>query len=115
MEERIEKMNLLDKNEELLTTVYEALEKVIDPELGIDLVNLGLIYNVGIDDAGICHIEMTLTTTGCPLVDVIVDDINREVKKIAAITDVEIEFVWYPAWTPDKMSRYAKIALGIRA
>lgn len=108
-------MNNVYENEALQELVYEALEKVIDPELGIDIVNLGLVYNVVITEDAVCKIEMTLTSMGCPLIDVIDADINREVKKITEIKDVEIELVWYPAWTPEKMSRYAKIALGIRA
>ncbi|UUX34111.1 metal-sulfur cluster assembly factor [Fundicoccus culcitae] len=108
-------MNNVYENGALQELVYEALEKVIDPELGIDIVNLGLVYNVVITEDAVCKIEMTLTSMGCPLIDVIDADINREVKKITEIKDVEIELVWYPAWTPEKMSRYAKIALGIRA
>lgn len=99
--------------EETQTQVMAALETVIDPELGIDLVNLGLIYNVEVNDEGVCDIDMTLTTMGCPLADVIVTDVRNAVLKVDGITDVKIEFVWYPAWGPERMSRYAKIALGM--
>lgn len=90
-----------------------ALETVIDPELGIDLVNLGLIYHVEVNDEGICYVDMTLTTMGCPLADVIVTDVKNALLKVEGIKQVEVEFVWYPAWTPERMSRYAKIALGM--
>lgn len=99
--------------EETQTAVMAALETVIDPELGIDLVNLGLIYNVEVNNEGVCAIDMTLTTMGCPLADVIVTDVRNAVLKVDGISDVMIEFVWYPAWGPDRMSRYAKIALGM--
>lgn len=92
--------------------IVEALETVIDPELGIDLVNLGLIYHVTVENNH-CHVEMTLTTIGCPLADVIVHDVKQALLKVSGIDSVEVEFVWYPAWGPEKMSRYAKIALGL--
>ncbi|MGX7078479.1 metal-sulfur cluster assembly factor [Globicatella sanguinis] len=99
--------------EETQAAVMAALETVIDPELGIDLVNLGLVYNVEVNNEGVCAIDMTLTTMGCPLADVIVTDVRNAVLKVDGISDVMIEFVWYPAWGPERMSRYAKIALGM--
>src|SRR5699024_3638381 len=99
--------------EETQAAVMAALETVIDPELGIDLVNLGLICNVEVNSEGVCAIDMTLTTMGCPLADVIVTDVRNAVLKVDGISDVMIEFVWYPAWGPERMSRYAKIALGM--
>ena len=92
----------------------EALEKVIDPELGIDIVNLGLVYEVDLFDGGFCEIKITLTTIGCPLADVITDDILNAVKPISDIKETQVKLVWYPAWDPSRMSRYARIALGIR-
>jgi metal-sulfur cluster biosynthetic enzyme len=89
------------------------LEQVIDPELGIDLINLGLIYGVDLDEAGHCTVEMTLTTMGCPLTDMLDHDIHQVLEAIDGINSVEIHLVWYPAWSPDRLSRYAKMALGI--
>ncbi|MBS4461850.1 metal-sulfur cluster assembly factor [Aerococcaceae bacterium zg-B36] len=102
-------MSEWQENEEIVA----ALETVIDPELGIDLVNLGLIYHVTIDDEGVCLVEMTLTTMGCPLADIIVADVKQALMKLDFIQDVNVEFVWYPAWGPERMSRYAKISLGM--
>lgn len=93
--------------------ILEALETVIDPELGIDLINLGLIYGVDLDENGHCDVEMTLTTMGCPLTDILDEDIHRALLGIDGIKSVEIHLVWYPAWGPERMSRYAKMALGI--
>ena len=99
------------EKEALISQVLDALENVIDPELGIDIVNLGLIYDV--DDAGNCQINMTLTTPGCPLSDVLDRDIKEHAGAVEGVNQVTVNLVWYPVWTMDKMSRYAKIALGI--
>lgn len=93
--------------------VMDALEKVIDPELGIDLVNLGLIYDVKVDDSGACTVTMTLTTMGCPLGDVLNKQITEAVMGVDGITDCQINLVWEPVWDISRMSRFAKIALGI--
>lgn len=94
--------------------VMAALEKVIDPELGIDLVNLGLIYGVQVDeDTGECIITMTLTTMGCPLGDFLNDAITEAATSVDGVKTCKINLVWEPAWGIDKMSRFAKIALGL--
>lgn len=90
-----------------------ALENVIDPELGIDIVNLGLIYDVELNDEGICDVTMTLTAMGCPLAAHIEADVKRALSDIPDIKEINVNIVWDPPWGKDKMSRYAKIALGI--
>lgn len=94
--------------------ILEALETVIDPELGIDVVNLGLIYEIRFNDNGYTEIDMTLTTMGCPLADLLTNYIHDALQDVPEVTKTEVKLVWYPAWTVDKMSRYARIALGIR-
>lgn len=94
--------------------VFSALESVIDPELGIDIINLGLVYEIDVNDEGHCLIQMTLTTMGCPLADYLTDQIHDALAPIPEIKTSEVKLVWYPVWTPEKMSRYARIALGIR-
>lgn len=94
--------------------IIQALEQVIDPELGIDIVNLGLVYEVELENNGHCIVKMTLTTMGCPLADVITDQIMTALKDVPEVAKSEVQLVWYPAWTTDRMSRYARIALGIR-
>ncbi|RVU70519.1 MULTISPECIES: metal-sulfur cluster assembly factor [Lactobacillus] len=93
--------------------IINHLAQVIDPELGIDVVNLGLIYGIDLDKDGICLINMTLTTPGCPLVNTLEMRIKAELKKVPEIKNVDVEYVWYPVWTPDKISEAGKIALGI--
>jgi len=93
--------------------VKEALEKVIDPELGIDIVNLGLIYDVEVENNQRAVITMTLTTMGCPLSDMLHDSIKEAAESVEGIKSCEIQLVWYPVWNIGKMSRYARVALGI--
>ncbi|MDH6364035.1 metal-sulfur cluster biosynthetic enzyme [Enterococcus sp. PF1-24] len=100
--------------ESIKERILTALETVIDPELGIDIVNLGLIYEIDFANSGDTVIKMTLTTMGCPLADVLTESIHEAVKEIPEVTNVEVKLVWYPAWSTDRMSRYARIALGIR-
>lgn len=92
--------------------IIKALQDVIDPELGIDLVNLGLIYGVDMTAEGGVTVRMTLTTMGCPITDVLQQMIDSALRKVEGVKKVQIEVVWEPAWTPDRMSRFAKIALG---
>ncbi len=93
--------------------VMAALEDVIDPELGIDMVNLGLIYDIKVDDKGNCVITMTLTTMGCPLGNLLADSITEAVTSVDGVENCDINLVWEPAWSIDRMSRFAKVALGI--
>jgi metal-sulfur cluster biosynthetic enzyme len=101
-------------NEELKENIMGALELVIDPELGIDIVNLGLVYNVELDEEGKLLVTMTLTSMGCPLAGTIVDQVKRAVSDIPEVKNVDVSIVWNPPWGKEMMSRYAKIALGIR-
>ncbi|TWS95474.1 MULTISPECIES: metal-sulfur cluster assembly factor [unclassified Streptococcus] len=94
--------------------ILEQLELVLDPELGIDIVNLGLIYDIRFEQNGETEIDMTLTTMGCPLADLITDQIYDVMKEIPEVTKTEVKLVWTPAWSTEKLSRYARIALGIR-
>ena len=101
--------------EKIKTRILESLEQVIDPELGIDIVNLGLIYEIRFDETnGETEIDMTLTTMGCPLADLLTDQIYDAMSDDPEVTKTDVKLVWYPAWTVEKMSRYARIALGIR-
>ncbi|SHG22791.1 metal-sulfur cluster assembly factor [Ornithinibacillus halophilus] len=102
-------------DEALKENLMGALENVIDPELGIDIVNLGLVYDVDIEDEdeGLCVVTMTLTAMGCPLSAHIEADVKRALSDIPEVKDTRVDIVWNPPWSKDNMSRYAKIALGI--
>ena len=97
----------------LKENIMGALENVIDPEIGIDIVNMGLIYGVDLNDEGLCTVTMTLTTMGCPLAGHIEQDVRYVLSDIPEVKDIDVNIVWDPPWGKDKMSRYAKIALGI--
>ncbi|WP_425457758.1 metal-sulfur cluster assembly factor [Bacillus massilioanorexius] len=90
-----------------------ALEQVIDPELGIDIVNLGLVYDIDMDEEGNTKVTMTLTSMGCPLAGTIVDQVKIALSDIPEVKETEVDIVWNPPWSKDRLSRYAKIALGI--
>jgi len=102
------------ENEGMHAKIMERLETVIDPELGIDIVNLGLVYEVQLYKDGLCEVQVTLTTMGCPFGQVIEEEIIRALSSLPEIQEINVKFIWYPAWDPSRMSRYAKIALGIK-
>ncbi|OLN23828.1 DNA methyltransferase [Domibacillus antri] len=101
-------------DQDLKENIMGALEQVVDPELGIDIVNLGLVYDIDMDEAGKTTITMTLTSMGCPLAGVIVDQVKAALADIPEVKEVDVNIVWTPVWSRDMMSRYAKIALGIQ-
>jgi metal-sulfur cluster biosynthetic enzyme len=101
-------------DQDLKESIMGALENVIDPELGIDIVNLGLVYDVDMNEEGSLTVTMTLTSLGCPLGPVIVDQVKTAVSDLPEVKEVDVNIVWNPPWSKDKMSRYAKMALGIR-
>ncbi|MBU8879043.1 metal-sulfur cluster assembly factor [Bacillus sp. FJAT-29790] len=84
--------------------VIENLKRVMDPELNINVVDLGLIYDVEIPSEGTVYITMTLTTPGCPLHDSITSGVKYCILEMDEITTVEVNLVWEPAWTPEKMT-----------
>ncbi|MBM7586502.1 metal-sulfur cluster biosynthetic enzyme [Bacillus pakistanensis] len=101
-------------DQDLKDNLMGALEQVVDPELGIDIVNLGLVYDVELEEDGKAIVTMTLTSMGCPLAGTIVDQVKAALSDIPEVKDTEVNIVWNPPWSKDNMSRYAKIALGIR-
>ena len=98
--------------EEIKEQVEAALKTVNDPELGIDIWNLGLVYDVDINDDNDVKVEFTLTTMGCPIGPMIDEEIKAATKEIEGIGEVTTEMVMYPPWTPEKMDPLAKSALG---
>lgn len=100
-------------SKEIKDDIVKQLATVVDPELGVDIVNLGLVYTIDLDDEGICLIEMTLTTMGCPLTNVLDDMVTKAVKKVPEVKNVDVEFVFEPAWSIDRISRFAKLTLGV--
>ncbi|MGG7618507.1 metal-sulfur cluster assembly factor [Bacillus coreaensis] len=101
-------------DQDLKDSIMGALELVVDPELGIDIVNLGLVYDIEMDEEGTATITMTLTSMGCPLAGSIVENVKEALSDIPEVKNTEVNIVWSPPWSKERMSRYAKIALGIR-
>ncbi len=99
--------------DELHEQVLDALRTVYDPELGINVVDLGLVYDVNVDDAGGVDITYSLTTMGCPIGPLIEDQMRASVSNIAGVTEIRPDLVFRPAWSPEMMSEEAKAALGI--
>jgi metal-sulfur cluster biosynthetic enzyme len=93
--------------------IRQKLTEVLDPELGVSIVDLGLIYNVEVDNHGVCLITMTLTTIGCPLFGQIQKEIEDKVMEAEEVEEVTIDLTFDPPWTPEKMSESAKIDLGL--
>ena len=91
----------------------DALSNVIDPELGLDFVELGLIYGVEVDEAGRAAIRMTLTAPNCPVAGTLPGEVERAVRAVAGVTDVKLELTFDPPWTKARMSEAAKLALGL--
>jgi metal-sulfur cluster biosynthetic enzyme len=92
--------------------VYNALKKCMDPEIPVNVVDLGLIYGVKVDQGKDVDIKMTMTTRGCPLHDTLVSDVKRYVGKISGVGNINVEIVWEPAWTLDKMNPAVRDQLG---
>ena len=93
----------------------ELLREVIDPEIGINIVDLGLVYDVGLSGDGVAMIRMTLTTPGCPLGGYIDDEIHNMLWGAPGVNDIDVRIVWDPPWDPDEMmSEAAKDQLGWR-
>ena len=96
--------------------VREALKDVYDPEIGVNIVDLGLVYDIDLDeDDGKTDVlvTMTLTSMGCPLGPIIMQEVNRALADLPDLGEVGVNLVWSPPWTPDMMSEEAKDELGI--
>ncbi len=102
----------MDTNSFMENFIIEALKNVYDPEIPVNIYDLGLIYNISISD-GIVNIKMTLTSPNCPIAESLPDEVCKAIKKINGIKDVKIELVFDPPWTPDMMSENAKLELGM--
>ncbi|MCF7981042.1 MAG: metal-sulfur cluster assembly factor [Pseudomonadales bacterium] len=101
----------MSNNDPKVKAIYDALSGVFDPEVGVNIVDLGLIYEVTCTDSQIA-ITLTLTSAGCPMGDQIVAEAQQAVEQIAQGAEVKVELVWEPFWRPDMMSEEAKKILG---
>jgi metal-sulfur cluster biosynthetic enzyme len=95
-----------------LDEVWRQLENVYDPELGLNIVELGLVYEVSEPREGDLYIRMTMTTPGCPMHDSIHEAVERAVMHVFGVADVKVDVVWDPPWTPELMTDQARAKLG---
>jgi FeS assembly SUF system protein len=93
--------------------VIAALKKVYDPEMPVNIYELGLIYGVDVDAEGQVALRMTLTAPNCPVAGTLPGDAERAVRSVPGVTGVKLELVFDPPWTKDRMSEAAKLALGL--
>lgn len=101
------------KTEALAPAILDALRTVFDPEIPVNIVELGLIYDVFVDAAGIAAVRMTLTAPGCPVAQSLPVDVATKVRAVPGVIDARVDVVWEPAWTKDRMSDVAKLQLGM--
>jgi metal-sulfur cluster biosynthetic enzyme len=88
----------------LLEDIEEAMRDVVDPELGINVVDLGLVYGLRVEEDNIAVLDMTLTSAACPLTDVIEDQSRNALVRSGLVEDLKINWVWMPPWGPDKIT-----------
>ena len=93
-------------------TVRKALRAVKDPELNLNIIDIGLVYDVEVSDAGEVRVRMTLTSPGCPAGTEIIDDVKKVAADLEGVKGVEVELVWEPYWTPEKMDPRVRAFLG---
>ena len=93
--------------------IVEVLKTVYDPEIPVDIYNLGLIYRVELQDNGQLEVDMTLTAPNCPAADFIVEDVRLKLDGIEGVTEAKINLVFEPEWDKDMMSEEAKLELGL--
>ncbi|MGH9372356.1 MAG: DUF59 domain-containing protein [Vicinamibacterales bacterium] len=103
----------LAKTEELKPQILDAIRTVFDPEIPVNILELGLIYDIVVDAYGVAGIRMTLTAPGCPAAQSLPVEVAQKVKAVPGVTDAKVDVVWDPAWTKDRMSEAAKLQLGM--
>jgi len=101
------------KTDALRPAIQAALKKVYDPEIPVDIWELGLIYDVFVTAEGVAAIKMTLTAPACPAAQIIPGQVEQAARGVEGVTDAKVEIVWEPGWTKDRMSDVAKLQLGM--
>ena len=93
--------------------IVQYLKTVYDPEIPVNIYDLGLIYKVDLQDDGLLSIDMTLTAPNCPAADFIIEDVTQKMRSIEGVSDVKVNLVFEPEWSKDMMSAEAKLELGM--
>ena len=93
--------------------VIEVIKKVYDPEIPVNIYELGLIYKIEVDEKNKVNIDMTLTSPNCPVAESLPKEVKENIKKVEGVSDVNLNLVWEPPWDKDKMSEAAKLELNL--
>ncbi len=101
------------RTDELKPRILDAIRTVYDPEIPVNILELGLIYDVIVDAAGVAGIRMTLTAPGCPAAQALPVEVAEKARSVPGVTDAKVDVVWDPPWTKDRMSEAAKLQLGM--
>ena len=101
------------RTEALKPAILDAIRTVFDPEIPVNIMELGLVYDVWVDAGGVAGIRMTLTAPGCPAAQSLPVEVAHKVKAVPGVSDAKVDVVWDPPWTKDRMSDAAKLQLGM--
>ena len=93
--------------------VIEAVKKIFDPEIPVNIYELGLIYKIEVDEKNKINIDMTLTSPNCPVAESLPKEVKENIMKVEGVSDVNLNLVWEPPWNKDKMSEAAKLELNL--
>ncbi len=101
------------KAQALEAQIIEVVQTVYDPEIPVNIYELGLIYNLDVTAEGVVDVKMTLTSPACPVAGSLPGEVENRIRSVDGVTDVTLELVWEPPWSPDLMSESAKLALNL--
>lgn len=93
--------------------VIKAIRSIIDPEIPVNIYDLGLIYDIQVEANSVVNVRMTLTSATCPIADMIVKQVELRINEIESVSTATVELVWEPAWTPDRMTDAARLTLNL--
>ena len=93
--------------------VIEEIKKIFDPEIPVNIYELGLIYKLEVDEKNKVNVDMTLTSPNCPVAESLPNQVKENIMKVEGVSDVDLKLVWEPPWTKDKMSEAAKLELNL--
>jgi FeS assembly SUF system protein len=111
--EDVERPEPGESDPDLMARVLEALKTVHDPEIPVNIVELGLIYELMVKRGGTVYVEMTLTTPACPVAGALPDQVKEAAAAVEGVTEARVKLVWTPPWTQDRMTEEAKLELGL--
>lgn len=101
-----------NEDTELKNRIIAALKEIYDPEIPVNIYDLGLIYRIEIDENALVHLDMTLTAPGCPVAQTFPIQVADAIRAVEGVADVQLEMVWDPPWSVERMTEEAKVALG---